>query len=131
MLDTYISFYLKAYRIHVFVDSLRAIGSPRRICLLISDDGNRLMVKPYLKKDLKSHSVPDKVYGGDGGLEISSYKLCRLIADIHHWDFKRSYRVPGFVLEHNEAAIYNLAKAVIIERSGKPDNNRSKPRGSR
>ncbi len=32
MSNYYISFYLKAYRIHIFVDALRAIGSTKRIC---------------------------------------------------------------------------------------------------
>ena len=33
MADTYISFYLRNNRIHVFVDALRGIGSPKYICL--------------------------------------------------------------------------------------------------
>ena len=31
MSNSYISFYLKAYRIHVFTDTLRAIDSPKRL----------------------------------------------------------------------------------------------------
>lgn len=38
MADTYISFYLRNNRIHIFVDALRGIGSPKYVCFLIADD---------------------------------------------------------------------------------------------
>ncbi len=114
MSDTYISFYLKVYRIHVFVDTLRGIGCPQRICFMISDDGKSLMIIPYPKKDFKSHRVPAKVYNGDGGMDISSYKLCRLMADMHHWDNSRSYRIPGTIYTGKSAAVFDLTKASFM-----------------
>lgn len=116
MSDTYISFYLKAYRIHVFVDLLRGIGCPQRICLMISDDGKKLAIIPYPKKDFRSHGVPAKVYNGNGGMDISSYKLCHLIADLHHWDNSRSYRIPGTIYPGKNAAVFDLTKASFIDR---------------
>ena len=112
--DTNISFYLKLYRIHVFVDSLRGIGSPKRICFMLSEDGNILLITPYLKRDLKSHNVPDKAYSGEGGLEISSYKLCGIIANRHGWDPGQSYRVPGVVYQDKKIAAFDLTKAEPI-----------------
>lgn len=116
MSDTHISFYLKVNRIHVFVDSLRGIGCPRRICFMISDDGKKFVIIPYPKKDLRSHGVPAKVYNGDCGMDISSYKLCRLIADLHHWDNSRSYRIPGTIYPSKSAAVFDLTKASFIDR---------------
>ena len=58
MSNSYISFYLKAYRIHVFTDTLRAIDSPKRICFLVDKDIKHLAITPYHMRDLKSHSVP-------------------------------------------------------------------------
>ena len=112
--ETYISFYLKAYRIHVFVDALRGIGSPRRICFMISEDRRSLLLAPYHKRDLKSHNVPQDVYNGIGGMEISSMKLCRLIADLYSWDLSLSYRVPGRIYENMNVVIFDLPRAEII-----------------
>ena len=112
--NTSISFYLKVYRIHVFVDSLRRLGSPARICFMISNDGRNLMIRPYSKKDFRSHSVPGKVYKGERGLEISSYMLCNLIADMYHWDTDCSYRVPGTVFPQKGYVIFDLTKATAI-----------------
>jgi hypothetical protein len=116
MEDTHISFYLKANRIHVFVDALRGIGSPARICFMISEDGRSLLLAPYPKRDFKSHGVPKEVYSGAGGMEVSSMKLCRLIAAIYSWDLERSYRVPGVVRRDQNVVLFDLTKAEDVTR---------------
>jgi len=115
MADTHISFYLKANRIHVFVDALQGIGNPQRICFMIEENGQTLLISPYEKRDFKSHSVPADVYKGAGCMEVSSKKLCQLIAQLHNWDLNHSYRVPGSINEEHKVVILELAKAEIIE----------------
>lgn len=115
MADTNISFYLKANRIHVFVDALRKIGSPQRICFMIEENGQTLLLAPYEKRDFKSHSVPAEVYKGTGVMEVSSKKLCQLIAQLHRWNPEQSYRVPGNVNEEHKVLIFELTKAEAIE----------------
>lgn len=117
MQETYISFYLKANRIHVFADSLRGLGSPSRICFMIERSGETLLIAPYKKRDFKSHGVPPDVYNGTGGMEVSSIKMCRIIASLHQWDLNRSYRVPGRIHEEQKVAIFSLREAEIIDRS--------------
>jgi len=115
--ETYISFYLKSNRIHLFVDSLRNMGSPSRICFMIEESGETLLVAPYEKRDFKSHYVPPVVYNGTGGMEVNSFKLCRMIANLHHWDVSRSYRIPGKVYSEQKVAIFSLSEAEAIETS--------------
>jgi len=114
-METNISFYLRANRIHIFVDALRGIGEPSRICFMISESGESLLIAPYDKRDFKSHSVPQEVYSGTEAMEISSIKLCRIIAKLHDWDLSRSYRVPGKVYERKKIAIFDLNNAEPIE----------------
>lgn len=115
MMETNISFYLKTSRIHIFVDALREIGEPSRICFMISENGTNLLIAPYNKRDFKSHGVPREVYFGIGGMEISSIKLCRIIAQKQSWDLSRSYRVPGKAYENQRIAIFDLDKATAIQ----------------
>ena len=115
MQETYISFYLKANRIHIFVDSLRGLGSPSRICFMIAENGESLLIAPYEKRDFKSIGVPPDVYNGTGCMEVSSMKLCRIIADLHHWDLRRSYRVPGKIHAEQKVVIFSLTKAEKIQ----------------
>ena len=113
--ETYISFYLKSSRIHVFVDSLRALGNPRRICFMLCDDGNNLLMTPYKKRDLKSHAVPLEVYNGSNCMEINSQRLCRILADRHLWNGNRSYRIPGVIYPGWNVAIFALKEAELID----------------
>lgn len=118
MVDTHISFYLRKYRIHIHRDMLTGLGCPQRICFMVSDDGQSLLVLPYEKRDLRSHRVPAKVYGANrhGGMEISSMGLCQIISRLHGWSIAASYRIPGKVLKEQKIAVFDLSKAVEIER---------------
>ena len=113
--ETYISFYLNAGRIHVFVNSLRAIGSPNRICFMIDNSGNKLLMTAYNKRDFRSHGVPSSVYKGQSSLEISSLRLCNLIAQMKGWTTISSYRIPGKVNKTNNTVIFDLNTAIKIE----------------
>ena len=108
---------MKVNKIHVFVDSLRGIGSPNRICFMIEENGETLLIAPYEKRDFRSHSVPPEVYAGAGGMEVSSIKLCRIIASLYHWDLNRSYRVPGTIYPEKKVAIFRLKEAELIDRA--------------
>jgi len=115
MIETYISFYLRSNRIHVFISALREIGEPSRICFLIGENGHSLLMVPYGKRDFRSHYVSKDVYDGCDSLEISSMKLCRIIAFIHNWDVRQSYRVPGSIFPDEKVVLYNLDGAVTIK----------------
>ena len=114
--DTYISFYLKAYRIHVFAGALRGIGSPQRICFLINENATLLLLVPHAKRDFRSHRVPANAYTGNGRVEISSMQLCVLLANRHKWDLSRSYRIPGRIITKQEIAVFDLTKAELVDR---------------
>ena len=114
--ETYISFYLRSNRIHIFVDALRGIRCPKYICLLMQKDGRTLAIVPYKKKDFRSHRVSQDVYDGTDGMEVCSLKLCQIIANLYNWDPDCSYRVPGYVLSDHSAAIFNLRQAEIIDK---------------
>lgn len=116
MHDSYLSFYLHANRIRVFVKVLRGIGSPNRICFMISDDGQKLMIAPHESRDFTSHHVPSSTYSGVGGFDVNSQKLCRIIAAKQHWDINKSYRVPGTLVSEKNVAIFSLGEASVIER---------------
>ena len=114
MADTYISFYLRNNRIHIFVDALRGIGSPKYVCFLIADDGKTLILAPYKKKDFHSHRVPQDVYRGKKSMEVSSLQLCRIMAEMQCWNTSCSYRVPGVILPQQKICVYHLDQAERI-----------------
>ena len=112
--NTFISFYLKENKIRVFTEALRAIDCPKRICFYLDQEGTRLLMLPYTKKDFVSHRVPDSVYSRSGHMEVNSKKLCRILAEQHGWDVTRSYRVPGVIVLEKKLAAFDLTKAEPI-----------------
>ena len=114
MADTYISFYLRNNRIHIFVDALRGIGSPKYVCFLIADDRNTLILSPYKKKDFHSHRVPQDVYHGTRSLELASMRLCQILTVEFGWDSSKSYRIPGQLVEDKKIVVFDLRRASKI-----------------
>lgn len=114
MRETCITFYLRTNGIHIHLETLRSIGCPKRICLLMDQSGRYLLVTPYVKRDFKSHKVPEDVYKGTGTLVISSKKLCEIIAQLHHWNPNLSYCVYGKKQGESKTIKYDLTKAQSI-----------------
>lgn len=114
MNETSLSFYLQNKRIHVFVASLRAIGCPPYVCFLMAEDGKSLALAPYPYKDFHSHRVPSRVYKGDKSLELTSFRLCKILAGMHHWDTRFSYRVPGIIDPVKKVCIFYLEQGEKI-----------------
>ena len=112
-----ISFYMKANKVHVFIEALRGLGSPTRICFLLNKEGSSLLVIPYRKRDFKSHAVPKEVYNGRDRMEVNSMKLCKIIANLHGWDMDKSYRIPGMVYPEKRLAVFNLERAFLISKT--------------
>lgn len=110
----HISFYLRVGRIHIFTETLRLIGQPKRICFLISSDGRSLLMRAYETRDLKSHRVPPNVYSGSRSFEVSSCKLCGILANLHGWNPEYSYRVPGVLMQDRRSVRFSLAEAEMI-----------------
>ena len=114
MRETFLSFYLKANRIHVFVDALREIGQPANICFMVGSDGKTLILKPYPKKDFHSHRVPQDVYKGKKSMEVSSLRLCRIMAEMQCWNMRYSYRIPGVIYPQQKICVFHLDHAERI-----------------
>lgn len=114
MSETFLSFYLKTNRIHVFVDALKKIGSPANICFMVGEDGKTLILKPYPRKDFYSHRVSQDVYKGKKSMDVSSLRLCRIIAEMQSWNTSYSYRVPGMIYPQQKICVCYLDQAERI-----------------
>lgn len=111
MAETYLSFYLRNNRIHIFTEALRGIGSPQVVCFLMGSNGESLVLSPYSKKDFHSHRVPPSVYHGKKSFELTSIRLCKMLAANFNWDCNMSYRVPGVILEQQKIVMFDLRQA--------------------
>lgn len=112
---TYISFYLRENRIHVFCKTVRTIGEPRFVRFLINGDGTSMIMEPYDKMELQSMRVPKGVYNMSGKMEFRSTPLCQLLSRRLGWDQMCSYRVPGRILTKQGLVLFDLMSAFPIK----------------
>ena len=112
---TYISFYLNENKIHVFCDSVRAIGEPTYVRFLLNKDGTSMIMEPYDKKEFQSMRVPKAVYNKSGRMDFRSTGFCRLLSQRFGWERTHSYRIPGKIITKQRLVLFDLTRAVKIE----------------
>ena len=112
--ETYISFYLATFRIHIFSKTIIEIGNPKFIRFLVKDDGKSMIMEAYHKKDFQSHRVPKRT-DGRWEMEVRSYPLCGLLKNRLQWEEGKSYRIPGKTYPRQKLAVFDLSAATLIQ----------------
>lgn len=115
-METYISFYLSSFRIHIFRKTIEEIGDPKYIRFLVKDEGPYIIMEAYGKKDFQSHRVLPKD-SAIHGMEINSFPLCSLLTIRLGWEPGKSYRVPGKTYPSQHMAMFDLSAAKQIRNS--------------
>lgn len=82
---------------------------------MIGENGKTLILKPYPKKDFHSHRVSAEVYKGKRSMEISSLRLCRIMAEMQQWNTSCSYRVSGVIMPRQQICVFYLDQAEPIK----------------
>lgn len=125
--ETFISFYLSSFRIHIFRKAIAEIGEPKYIRFLVKDEGPSMIMEAYDKKDFSSHKVKLKgdESNGSNGMEINSYPLCSLLKNRLGWDAGKSYRVPGRTYPNQHLAVFDLTAAEQIHTPQGGENDES------
>ena len=113
--NTYVSFYLKEGKVHVFCDAVRSIGEPHFIRFLLNKSGTSMIMEPYDKKEFQSIRVPKSVYSRTGKMEFRCKPFCRLLEYALCWDGERSYRIPGRIIHKQHIILFDLTRASVIQ----------------
>ena len=112
--STYISFYLRSNKIHIFSAALREIGTPRYIRFLVHAEKLQLVMQAYHKKEFISFRVPKEGIFTYGSMEVASKAFCQLVAVRLGWDITKSYRIPGIVYPAQKIVVFDLTKSIEI-----------------
>ena len=112
--DTYISFSPQRNRVHIPVDALKKIGSPRYVRFLIDGEGKSMVMQPYSKKVFQSMRVPPLNRLRRSGMEVHCADFCRLLTQHLHWKKEATYRMPGKVYPAQGLIKFDLCDAFVI-----------------
>lgn len=109
---TYVSFYLKDGKIHVYADAIRSLGTPDFIRFLLNQDGSSMIMEPYHTKEFQSIRV--KKDNISGKLYFRCRPLCRLLEHTRGWNHLQSYRIPGRLIQNQRIILFDLTQAAVI-----------------
>lgn len=111
---TYISFYLKDGKVHVFADALRSLGTPNYIRFLLGKDGSSMIMEPYHKKEFQSIRVKKDNKQMHRKLCFRCKPFCKLLENTLGWTNLYSYRVPGRLIPSQRIILFDLTQATAI-----------------
>lgn len=100
------SFSLKRGRALIYRSTLKEIGEPSYIRLLINKKLKRIAVQCCEEIDKESYEVPD--YSTLDQFEISSLNLITLIYKMAGWESDKSYRVYGYPVTKYRLVLFCL-----------------------
>lgn len=122
---TQISIDLKKYRIRIHKDSLRLIGDPDYIQLLVNAETQQVAIRAVQRATAGSHAHKiSRAKSTSDSCEIYSRPFCdKLCSDFDCFHAKASYRLTGVVVPSQNAAVFSLRSAQLIE-SEEPRNGR-------
>ena len=112
--NTHISFYLSSYRIHIFRETIQAIGNPGYVRFLVNREAGSMILQACGRKMPTSHKV---VTDCAGGMEIKSFPFCSVLAKEMNWNDTFSYRIPGQTFPDQHIAVFDLTGAEPIGRN--------------
>ena len=110
--NTYVSFYLKDGKIHVYADAIRSLGSPDFIRFRLNQNGSLMIMEPYHKKEFQSIRVKKVTISGK--LYFRCRPLCSLLERARGWNHSQSYRIPGRLIQKQRIVLFDLIQATAI-----------------
>ena len=109
-----VSIDFKRDRIRIHKSTLRAIGDPEYILLLINPGERTLAILWSERSDMRSYHLPRYKYGDKECCEISSKPLLnKLLSLCSCWQGNHLYRVYGEVIPHEKIVQFCLDDGVI------------------
>lgn len=114
---TQISIDLKKYRIRIHKDSLRLIGDPDYIQLLVNTETRQVAIRAVERATAGSHAHKiARAKVSSDSCEIYSRPFCgKLCSDFDCFHAGASYRLTGIVVPDQNAAVFSLSSAQLIE----------------
>ena len=99
----------KKDRIRIYKRTLRSIGNPEFIHLLVNPEECTLAILHSDCSDLRSYRLPMARHNGKRSFEIFSKFLVRGMFDLcDEWEDNRLYRVYGDVVPNKGVVLFNL-----------------------
>ena len=115
MIGVYFS--LKERMVYIYRETIRELGTPAYIRLLINPDKRKFAIEACRFGDPGYCPTPE-LDGSRGSYRISHTNLLRQIWQLCEWDVETTYRIPGVVYSNDHVAEFCLDDAEPVNTGG-------------
>jgi len=113
-----ISIDLKRDRIRIYKRTLRSLGDPEYILLLVNPEERTLAILRSDRTDLRAHRLPRARFNDKQCIEIASKPLLRCLHNLcSEWHDDRLYRIYGEIIPSEGIVQFNLAESIVACRT--------------
>lgn len=105
---------IKRRRIRIHKNTLRAIGNPEYILLLVNPEESSVALMRGSRTDPKAHRVKYNMKNRNS-YELCSLSLLQKLQTIcNDWKGIGAYRIQGEIIRNGEAVLFDMSNAVLI-----------------
>lgn len=106
---------LKKYLIRIHRDTLRLIGNPEYVLLLVNPNEKILAVLPSDRSDTKAHHISKSSLQNKKSFEIYSTTLMQSLQNISiGWEENKAYRIYGKKVPNQHVIKFPMSEALSI-----------------
>ena len=106
---------LKKYRIRIYKYTIRSLGNPEYILLLVDPQAKSVSIERSNCHDKRAYHLAQAQLDNHRSPELFSRQLVRNLFNIcGHWHKDQSYRIVGEVVQDEGIARFNVANSVLF-----------------
>ncbi|MGI6452488.1 MAG: hypothetical protein ACOX0E_03260 [Syntrophomonadaceae bacterium] len=107
---------LKKYRIRIHKNTLRSLGTPNYVLLLVNPEEQSLAILRSDRSDPRAHHITMAIFENNkSSFELYSRSLVKKLRDVCScWQDSQSYRLYGEVFPLEGMARFYMSEAVLV-----------------
>jgi hypothetical protein len=106
---------LKKYRIRIHKNTLRSIGTPDYVLLLVNPEERTLAILRSERSDPRAHHINISSFKNSKSFELYSRSLVKKLRDVcSNWQDNQSYRLYGEIIPHEGMARFYMSESVQV-----------------
>lgn len=107
---------LKKYRIRIHKNTLRSIGTPNYVLLLVNPEERTLAILRSDLSDPRAHPINMAIFENNkASFELYSRSLVKSLREVcSNWQDSQSYRLYGEIIPHEGMARFYMSEAVLV-----------------
>jgi hypothetical protein len=104
---------LKKYRIRIHKNTLRSIGNPDYVLLLVNPEERTLAILRCDNSDPRAHRITAASLTANNSVELYSRSLVKSLCDVcSGWQDSQTYRLYGEIIPHEGMARFHMSVGV-------------------